>query len=61
MIGSLNLAGGSSKINGIIEEYKVASGGNVNAGDFVRLINNKFGDDISLETTNYNSYPFLVK
>ena len=57
----LGQAGGSSKINGIIEEYKVASGGNVNAGDFVRLINNKFGDDISLETTNYNSYPFLAQ
>lgn len=37
----LGQAGGSSKINGIIEEYKVASGGNVNAGDFVRFVENK--------------------
>lgn len=41
MIGSLNLSSGSSKINGIIEEYKVASGGNVNAGDFVRFVENR--------------------
>lgn len=34
----LGQSGGSAKINGIIEEYKVASGGNVNAGDFVRFL-----------------------
>ena len=28
----------SDKINGIIEEYKVASGGNINAGDFVSFV-----------------------
>lgn len=29
--------GGGSKINGIIEQYKVAAGANVSAGDFVRF------------------------
>lgn len=38
MIGRLNLSGGLD-INGIIEEYKVYSGGNVSAGDFVSFIN----------------------
>lgn len=40
MIGRLNLSGKGVDINGIIEEYKVANGGNVNAGDFVNFINN---------------------
>lgn len=40
MIGRLNLSGKGIDINGIIEEYKVASGGNVNTGDFVKFINN---------------------
>lgn len=35
----LGQSGGSAKINGIIEEYKVASGGNVNARSFVKFIN----------------------
>ncbi len=26
-------------IDGIIEEYQIASGGNVNAGDFVKFVN----------------------
>ena len=38
MLGRLNVGGGS-KINGLIEEYVVASGGNVNAGDFVKFVN----------------------
>lgn len=41
MLGRTNFGGGN-KINGIIEEYKVASGGNVSAGDFVRFINSNF-------------------
>ena len=40
MIGKLNLSGGGLDINGIIKSYKVTSGGNVNAGDFVKYINN---------------------
>ncbi len=35
----LGQTGVGLKINGIIEEYKVASGGNVRAGDFVQYIN----------------------
>lgn len=35
----LGQTGGGLKINGIIEEYKVASGGNVRAGDFVKFVN----------------------
>lgn len=33
--------GGGDKINGIVEEYVVASGGNVNAGEFVKLDSNQ--------------------
>lgn len=33
-------SGGGLDIQGIIQEYKVASGGNINAGDFVKFINN---------------------
>ena len=49
-------AGGSSKINGLIEEYVVASGGNVNAGDFVKFMNDhtEKTDETSLKTTDYN-------
>jgi len=36
----LGQTGSGLKINGIIEEYQVASGGKVNAGDFVTFINN---------------------
>lgn len=36
----LGQTGGGLKINGIIEEYKVISGGNVRVGDFVKYINN---------------------
>ena len=40
-------------INGIIEEYTVASGGNVNAGDFVKFINNfTVNEDTKLSTTS---------
>lgn len=35
----LGQTGSNLKINGIIEEYKVASGGKVNAGDFVKFVN----------------------
>lgn len=41
MLGRTNFGGGN-KINGIIEEYKVASGGNVSAGDFVKFVNCDF-------------------
>ena len=54
MIGSLNLAGGgSSKINGIIEEYKVASGGNIDAGDFVRFVEDRYSEEILLASGSY--------
>lgn len=36
----LGQAGANLKINGIIEEYKVASGGNIRGGDFVKFIDN---------------------
>lgn len=42
-------AGGDSKINGIVEEYKVNVGANVSAGDFVEFVT-KF-DSFSIETT----------
>lgn len=47
-------SGGSSKINGIIEEYKVASGGNVNAGDFVKFVENEYGTENRLDTTPHS-------
>ena len=40
ILGQNNSSSNSNlKINGIIEEYTVASGGNVNAGDFVSFVN----------------------
>ncbi len=44
MLVKLNFNNGGSKINGIIQEYMIASGGNVNAGDFVTYIN-KFNEN----------------
>lgn len=40
MIGEIGLSKKGMDIDGIIEEYKVASDGNINAGDFVKFINN---------------------
>lgn len=50
----LGQVGGSSKINGIIEEYKVASGGNVNAGDFVRFVDDTYSENVQLSNDNYS-------
>lgn len=54
----LGQSGGSAKINGIIEEYKVASGGNVNAGNFVKFVND-YGtqglkNDLLLDSIKYS-------
>lgn len=43
-------AGGGFDINGIIEEYTVASGGNVNAGDFVKFVN-EIGTDTAINSS----------
>lgn len=48
----LGQTGGGSKINGIIEEYKVASGGNINAGDFVAFVNNEISMPTLRNTTS---------
>lgn len=50
-------SGGSAKINGIIEEYKVANGGNVNAGDFVKFVNDYSNLD-EIEETELSSIDF---
>ncbi len=50
----LGQVGGSSKINGIIEEYIVNSGGNISAGDFVKYIGIKSGTDTQLSSINYS-------
>ena len=52
ILGQNNSSSNSNlKINGIIEEYTVASGGNVNAGDFVKFINNfTVNEDTKLST-----------
>lgn len=47
MRGRTNVHGGGSIVNSIIEEYTVASGGNVKAGEFVRYVN-----DNNLDITN---------
>lgn len=44
MLGRFNLGGGSAKVNGIIEEYMVASNGNINAGDFVKYVSEVYGE-----------------
>lgn len=45
----LGQTGSSLKINGLIEEYTVASGGNVNAGDFVSFVNDSISNENELE------------
>ncbi len=47
MIGRLNIKRRGGVINGLIEQYKVASGGNVSAGDFVKFI-----DELESGVTN---------
>lgn len=46
MIGKINTRG--FNVNGLIEEYKVASGGKVNAGDFVEFVNNTGPDMVGM-------------
>lgn len=46
----LGQSGGGSKINGIIEEYMVASGGNVSAGDFVEYVNQKYTSRVIVDS-----------
>lgn len=48
-------SGGGLKIDELIEEYKVASGGNVSVGDFVKFIEKyNTGNDTKL-TARYNA------
>lgn len=46
MIGKINTKG--LNVNGLIEEYKVASGGKVSAGDFVEFVNNSKVDTVGM-------------
>lgn len=49
MIGGINLQGsGKAEIDGIIEQYKVKAGENINAGDFVKFINNNPSKTVQL-------------
>ena len=48
----LGQTGSSLKINGLIEEYTVASGGNVNAGDFVSFVNDSISNENEFEVNN---------
>ena len=56
MQGTILGQSSGSKINGIIEEYKVANEGNVNAGDFVKFIENNYGTDTQLSSEPYSGY-----
>lgn len=59
MQGRFNLGLGSAKVNGLIEEYKVISGGNINAGDFVKFVNKIDGewtDNILLNYTKSGQF-----
>lgn len=40
------------KINGIIEEYQIVSGDNVNVGDFVSFVNERLSNESELELNN---------
>lgn len=50
MVGKINTGG--LNIRGIVEEYKVAAGENVRAGDFVEFVNNY--DDTFLSNNIYH-------
>lgn len=46
--------GGGAKINGIIEQYRIAAKENISAGDFVQFINEvKFAAEKQLSSTSY--------
>lgn len=46
----------SFNINGIIENYTIASGNNISAGDFVSYINNSKGKDTRLNDSYFGNY-----
>ena len=50
---SIEVPSGGLEINGLIKEYQVLAGENVNAGDFVEYINNVYK---ALNSTSYSSY-----
>lgn len=51
-IASIETGGSGLTINGIIEQYKVAAGANVSAGDFVSFVENPgFGNKVVYENT----------
>lgn len=48
-------SGGGLKMNEIIKSYQIASGGNVNAGDFVKFIEKtKVENEVSLMAGSYS-------
>ena len=58
----LGQSGGNSKINGLIEEYKVAAGENVKAGDFVEYDNTNIKEDMyGIDDISSNSYSNIIE
>ena len=46
-----SIGGGGANINGIIEQYRVAAGENISAGDFVQFVH-QVGSELNLGTQN---------
>lgn len=59
MIGKINTRG--FNINGLIEEYRVASGGKVNAGDFVKFVDKLYGEKELVENFQVGQSISVVK
>ena len=58
-INSIELGTAEDVINGIVEEYKVASGGNISTGDFVKYLNETSSGNITnyaIDTTSGGYY-----
>ena len=47
-----NMPNSGMKVNGLIEEYYVAAGETVNAGDFVKFVNGKSGETETATSTD---------
>lgn len=63
MYGLINVTGGGSgvDINGVIKEYQVAAGQNINAGDFVEFVNENFYGTIKMGSTTYSGGAFSIE
>lgn len=66
MLGRFNLGTGGSKIDGLIKEYTVASGGNISKGSFIKFVNrytetDRISEDLSNIENSVQHPPLAVE